>query len=45
MIKALIARLWMNGILLVRMTWIINVCVNKLSTDQPVRNKAGLSLV
>src|SRR5450756_1364646 len=38
-----LARLWMNGILLVRMTWMINVWVKSDSTNQPVWNRAGLS--
>src|SRR5450759_2470606 len=36
-----LARLWMNGILLVRMIWIIKVWVKSDSTNQPVWNKAG----
>ena len=35
-------RLCKKGILLVRMTWMIIVCVNKLSTNQPVWNKLAL---
>ncbi len=31
-----LARLCKNGILLVRMTWMINVCVINDSTNQPV---------
>ncbi len=30
------ARLWKKGILEVRMTWTISVCVIRLSTNQPV---------
>ena len=41
-ISGQLARLWMNGILLVRMTWMINVWVNSDSTNQPVWNRAGL---
>src|SRR5450756_709510 len=37
-----LARLSMKGILLVRMTWMINVWVKSDSTNQPVRNRAGL---
>src|SRR5450756_658150 len=37
-----LARLWMNGILLVRMTWMISVWVKSDSTNQPVWNSAGL---
>src|ERR1039458_2858624 len=37
-----LARLWMNGILLVRMTWMINVWVKSDSTNQPVWNRTGL---
>ena len=31
-----LARLWMNGIRLVRMTWMMSVCVSSDSTNQPV---------
>ncbi len=41
-ISGQLARLWMNGILLVRMTWIISVWVKSDSTNQPVWNRAGL---
>ena len=36
-----LARLWMNGILLVRMTWMISVWVKSDSTNQPVWNRTG----
>lgn len=35
-----LARLWMKGILFVRITWIIRVCVSNDSTNQPVWNNA-----
>ena len=31
-----LARLWMKGILFVRMTWMMRVCVSNDSTNQPV---------
>src|ERR1017187_2764379 len=37
-----LAQLWMNGILLVRMTWMMSVWVKSDSTNQPVWNRAGL---
>ena len=37
-ISAPLARLCMKGILLVRMTWIMRVCVINDSTNQPVWN-------
>src|SRR5450756_962607 len=40
-ISGQLARLWMNGILLVRMIWMINVWVKSDSTNQPVWNRAG----
>src|SRR5450759_4850854 len=40
-----LARLWMNGILLVRITWMISVWVKSDSTNQPVWNRAGLFAV
>ena len=36
-----LARLWMKGILFVRITWIIRVCVSNDSTNQPVWNNAA----
>ena len=41
-IKDLLAQLSMNGILFVRMTWMINVCVKIDSTNQPVWKRDGL---
>src|ERR1039457_3281217 len=41
MMSGQLARLWMNGILLVRIIWMIRVWVNSDSTNQPVWNKAG----
>ncbi len=38
------ARLWRNGSLRVRMTWMIKVCVSRLSTNQPVWNSAAFSM-
>ena len=35
-ISGQLARLWMNGILLVRITWMISVCVISDSTNHPV---------
>ena len=35
-------QLWRNGILFVRMTWMISVCVSRLSTNQPVWNRLWL---
>src|ERR1035438_2793385 len=37
-----LAQLWREGILLVRMTWMISVWVKSDSTNQPVWNRAGL---
>src|SRR5450759_2513065 len=37
-----LARLWMNGILFVRITWMMSVWVKSDSTNQPVWNRAGL---
>ena len=37
-----LALLWMNGILFVRMTWMIRVCVINDSTNQPVWNNFSL---
>ena len=37
------ARLCRNGILRVRITWTISVCVSRLSTNQPVWNSAAFS--
>ena len=39
-ISGQLARLSINGILLVRMTWMINVWVKSDSTNQPVWNRA-----
>ena len=36
-----LARDWMNGIWLVRMTWMMSVCVISDSTNQPVLNSAA----
>jgi len=36
------ARLCRNGILLVRITWMMSVCVKRLSTNQPVWNTLAL---
>ena len=41
-ISGRLARLWMNGILCVRITWMISVWVKSDSTNQPVWNSAGL---
>ncbi len=35
-------RLWRNGILFVRMTWMMSVCVRRLSTNQPVWKRLAL---
>ena len=37
-----LARLWKNGIRLVRMMWMISVCVISDSTNQPVWNSEWL---
>ena len=34
-----LARLWMKGMRLVRMMWMISVCVSSDSTNQPVWNR------
>ncbi len=34
--SAVLARLWKNGILAVRIMWMIKVCVSRDSTNQPV---------
>ena len=36
-----LARDWMNGIRLVRMTWMMSVCVMMDSTNQPVLKQRG----
>lgn len=41
-ISGQLARLCRNGILLVRITWMISVCVNSDSTNHPVWNSAAL---
>ena len=35
-VSALLARLWIKGILAVRMMWMMRVCVSSDSTNQPV---------
>jgi hypothetical protein len=35
-VSARLAWLWIKGILLVRMTWMMSVCVINDSTNQPV---------
>src|ERR1700719_418653 len=40
-----LARLWRNGILLVRITWMISVCVMIDSTNQPVWNSDACAVV
>ena len=37
----MLARLWRNGILFVRMTWMMSVCVRSDSTNQPVWKSAA----
>jgi len=40
--SAVLARLWNNGIVAVRIIWMIKVWVSRDSTNQPVWNNAGL---
>jgi hypothetical protein len=37
-----LALLWMKGIFLVRITWMMRVCVKMDSMNQPVLKRAGL---
>ena len=42
-INGQLARLWRNGIRLVRMMWIMSVCVSRDSTNQPVWKSDALA--
>ena len=44
-IKGQLARLWKNGIFLVRMMWMMSVCVRMDSTNQPVWNNGAVASV
>ena len=44
-IKGQLARLWMNGILFVRMMWMISVCVTIDSTNHAVWNMGDVTRV
>ena len=44
-ISGQLARLWRNGIRLVRMMWMISVCVSSDSTNQPVWNSDARAAV
>ena len=43
MMRGRLARLSKNGILAVRMMWMMSVCVSRDSTNQPVWNRPGLA--
>ena len=44
-ISGQLARLWRKGMRLVRMMWMMSVCVSSDSTNQPVWNRATRSCV